>query len=94
MSYKMSQLDYLAAENILVSEHDAKSREQLLESMDASEWRTHPVYGCIHKDLFFVIDALAGVVEITEHNVELSDNTLAAWEEGRKTQTFQTHEAS
>ena len=94
MAYEMTQLDYVSANEILKSEQDQKSRLALLEAMDKSDWRMHPVYGCIHKDLFFVIDALTSVVEITEDNVELSDKTLAAWEEGRKEQTFQTHDAS
>lgn len=100
---KMTQLDYLAMLAIMETKdkkiRDAKLQEftseefnDILEEMDNSDWRIHPIYGCVHKDVFQAMDVAAVVEQPTRYDSEMCEAVLDKWKEGRKEQTFQTHD--
>lgn len=55
----MKQLNYLLMnEKVLPETEVPQLRELMLEDMDKSDWRIHPTYGCLHKDVYALLTKL------------------------------------
>lgn len=102
----MKQLRYmLMNEKVLPETEVPQLKEMMLEDMDKSDWRIHPVYGCLHKDVYDLVTTL--VYQKTDiSNADYTDNlntflgeeltitnlaTIQRWKEGVEKQSFQTH---
>lgn len=98
----MTQLEYLEMITIMniddkkirdvkLQEFTSEEFDDKLEEMGQSEWRMHPVYGCIHNDVFQAMDVSAEIEQPSRYDLEMYTSVLDKWQEGRKEQTFQAH---